>query len=242
MSRGRKEERREGREKREEEGENRNDRCPSTSSSPPSLKKKNENSSGLDNSGKTTATAALTGGDTSAVAPTLGFQIRSLRHERTGTSLNLWDVGGQRTLRPFWRNYFEKTDGLVWVVDASDGARLRDCALELRRLLAEERLAGAPLLVLANKQDVRGALGPGEVARALGLEGAAGGEREEQGGERAGSGEAALDSSPSHPVSSLASDRPWKVAGISALQKEGVREAFDWLAGEMATAALGGKS
>ncbi len=209
---------------------------------PPLSKKKNENSSGLDNSGKTTATAALTGGDTSAVAPTLGFQIRSLRHERTGTSLNLWDVGGQRTLRPFWRNYFEKTDGLVWVVDASDGARLRDCALELRRLLAEERLAGAPLLVLANKQDVRGALGPGEVARALGLEGAAGGEREEQGGERAGSGEAALDSSPSHPVSSLASDRPWKVAGISALQKEGVREAFDWLAGEMATAALGGKS
>lgn len=187
--------------------------------------------SGLDNSGKTTATAALTGGDTSAVAPTLGFQICSLRHEPTGTSLNLWDVGGQRTLRPFWRNYFEKTDGLCWVVDSSDGARLRDCALELRALLAEERLAGAPLLVLANKQDVRGALAPGEVARALGLleEGAE--EREET---RLG----AASLSNSH--SSVASDRPWKVCGISALQREGVREAFDWLAGEMASAALGG--
>ena len=207
---------------------------------PLSPKKKKNALSGLDNSGKTTATAALTGGDTSAIAPTLGFQIRSLRHEKTGTNLNLWDVGGQRTLRPFWRNYFEKTDGLVWVVDSSDGARLKDCALELRSLLAEERLAGAPLLVLANKQDVRGALGPREVARALGLEGTeaeaeAGvdGDRERRSGEP-----------PPPPPSprSLASNRPWKVSGISALQREGVREAFDWLAKEMAAAALGGGS
>lgn len=188
--------------------------------------------SGLDNSGKTTATAALTNGDTSAVAPTLGFQIRSLRHEPTGTSLNLWDVGGQRTLRPFWRNYFEKTDGLVWVVDSSDGARLADCASELRSLLSEERLAGAPLLVLANKQDVRGALSPEEVARALGLEE----EKEREKKEKEETGTPLADSR----SSLLASDRPWKVSGISALQREGVREAFDWLAGEMVSAALGG--
>lgn len=205
---------------------------PSLETLPPKKKKKLE--SGLDNSGKTTATAALTNGDTSAVAPTLGFQIRSLRHEPTGANLNLWDVGGQRTLRPFWRNYFEKTDGLVWVVDSSDGARFADCASELRSLLSEERLAGAPLLVLANKQDVRGALTPGEVARALGLE-------EEEGREKKGRTPLADSSTSSRPSSScLASSRPWKVSGISALQREGVREAFDWLTGEMASAALGG--
>jgi GTPase SAR1 family protein len=33
--------------------------------------------------------------------------------------LNIWDVGGQKTLRPYWRNYFEKTDGLIWVVDSA---------------------------------------------------------------------------------------------------------------------------
>ena len=209
-------------------------------------KKKNSSTSldsGRDNSGKTTATAALTDGDTSAVAPTLGFQIRSLRHAGTGTNLNLWDVGGQRTLRPFWRNYFEKTDGLVWVVDSSDGARLGDCASELRNLLAEERLAGAPLLVLANKQDVRGALGPEEVARALGLEAEVEeGEREkekEKEKEKEEKEKKSDNNETSFP-SSLASNRPWKVSGISALQKEGVREAFDWLAGEMASAALGG--
>jgi len=117
-------------------------------------------------------------------------------------------------------------------VDSSDGARLRDCALELRALLAEERLAGAPLLVLANKQDVRGALAPGEVARALGLLEEGGAEEREE----ARLGAATLSNS----HASVASDRPWKVCGISALQRDGVREAFDWLAGEMASAALGG--
>ena len=36
--------------------------------------------------------------------------------------LNIWDVGGQKTLRPYWRNYFEKTDGLIWVVDSAGNA------------------------------------------------------------------------------------------------------------------------
>ena len=54
-------------------------------------------------------------------------------------TLNIWDVGGQKTLRAYWRNYYEATDALVWVVDAADAARLPDCAAELRALLAEEK-------------------------------------------------------------------------------------------------------
>ena len=87
--------------------------------------------------------------------------------------LNIWDVGGQRTLRPYWRNYYEKTDGLVWVVDASDLARLEDTRSELKALLQEERLMGATLLVLANKQDIESALGGKQLEEALGLEGLA---------------------------------------------------------------------
>jgi len=52
--------------------------------------------------------------------------------------LTAGDVGGQRTLRPYWRNYFESTDAVVWVVDSSDALRLNDGAAELRALLAEE--------------------------------------------------------------------------------------------------------
>lgn len=47
---------------------------------------------------------------------------------RRSYQLNVWDVGGQKTLRPYWRNYFEQTDGLVWVVDSTDRRRLADCA------------------------------------------------------------------------------------------------------------------
>jgi GTPase SAR1 family protein len=52
--------------------------------------------------------------------------------------LNIWDVGGQKSLRSYWRNYFESTDGLVWVVDSADKIRLQDCKAELHKLLQEE--------------------------------------------------------------------------------------------------------
>lgn len=53
------------------------------------------------------------------------------------------DVGGQKTLRSYWRNYFEKTDALIWVVDATDRLRMDDCCTELHGLLQEE-VGGRP--------------------------------------------------------------------------------------------------
>lgn len=50
----------------------------------------------------------------------------------------MWDVGGQKSLRSYWRNYFECTDGLIWVVDSADKRRLDDCREELHQLLKEE--------------------------------------------------------------------------------------------------------
>ena len=123
--------------------------------------------SGLDNAGKTTLVKRLLAEDTSQVSPTLGFNIRSIAHK--GFTLNVWDIGGQSSLRPYWRNYFETTDAVVWVVDSSDRERMGDCRRELEGLLQEERLAGASLLVFANKQDIGGAMTTGEIAEALGL-------------------------------------------------------------------------
>lgn len=110
---------------------------------------------GLDNAGKTTILKKFNGEDTHTISPTLGFNIKTLEHK--GFKLNIWDVGGQKSLRSYWRNYFESTDGLIWVVDSADKRRLQDCKLELHNLLLEERLAGATLLVFANKQDLQGA-------------------------------------------------------------------------------------
>ncbi|NXI46284.1 ARL2 protein, partial [Galbula dea] len=91
---------------------------------------------GLDNAGKTTLLKRFNGEDVATISPTLGFNIKTLEHR--GFKLHVWDVGGQSSLRSYWRNYFESTDGLVWVVDSSDRQRLRLCAHELRGLLREE--------------------------------------------------------------------------------------------------------
>jgi len=124
---------------------------------------------GLDNAGKTTILKRLNGEDFMAVSPTLGFNIKTFVHQ--GYTLNIWDVGGQSTLRPYWRNYFEQTDAIVWVVDSGDRLRMKDCKEELHSLLQEDRLAGASLLVFANKQDIRGALTDAEIRSALDLDG-----------------------------------------------------------------------
>uniref|UniRef100_A0A7S0L2X1 ADP-ribosylation factor-like protein 2 n=1 Tax=Coccolithus braarudii TaxID=221442 RepID=A0A7S0L2X1_9EUKA len=123
---------------------------------------------GLDNAGKTTVVKKFNGEDISFISPTLGFNIKTLEYR--GFKLNVWDVGGQTSLRSYWRNYFEQTDGLVWVVDSADRARLHDCKAELQLLLQQERLAGASLLVFANKQDIAGALSAEEIAAELELD------------------------------------------------------------------------
>ena len=141
---------------------------------------------GLDNAGKTTILKKFNGEDINEIAPTLGimgslkwfvntyllvlagFNIKTLDHR--GFKLNIWDVGGQKSLRSYWRNYFEATDGLIWVVDSADRRRMEDCKKELRALLEEERLLGATLLVFANKQDLPGSLSMEEIGEALELE------------------------------------------------------------------------
>ncbi|GAA5930272.1 hypothetical protein JCM1841_004268, partial [Sporobolomyces salmonicolor] len=122
---------------------------------------------GLDNAGKTTICKALLAEDVNAVSPTLGFNIRTIIHQ--GYTLNVWDIGGQTSLRPYWRNYFEHTDAVVWVVDSSDRGRMADCRRELHELLKEERLVGASLLVFANKQDITNSMTIDEISAALDL-------------------------------------------------------------------------
>ena len=123
---------------------------------------------GLDNAGKTTIVKKLLEEDVKTVSPTLGFQIHTLSFK--GFDVNIWDVGGQKSLRTYWKNYFESTDALIWVVDSSDRMRLTDCSLELHQLLQEERLMGASLLVLANKQDLPGSLDSDTIAKHLRLD------------------------------------------------------------------------
>ena len=53
---------------------------------------------GLDNSGKTTILKKLSDEDITHIMPTQGFNIKSLM--RDGFKLNVWDIGGQKSIRP----------------------------------------------------------------------------------------------------------------------------------------------
>ncbi|GAB7356085.1 hypothetical protein MBLNU459_g6696t1 [Dothideomycetes sp. NU459] len=118
---------------------------------------------GLDNSGKTSIVKSIMGEDLNTISPTLGFIIKTIDYD--GYKLNIWDVGGQKTLRTYWKNYFEKTDTLIWVVDATDRERTEDCRQELEGLLVQERLMGASLLVFKNKSDVPGCMDEAEIRK-----------------------------------------------------------------------------
>ena len=86
-----------------------------------------------------------------------------------GFKLNVWDIGGQREIRPYWRNYYDQTDALIYVVDSADEARVMEVKENLTELLGEELLAGVPLLVFANKQDLDLALEAPEIMNTLEL-------------------------------------------------------------------------
>lgn len=122
---------------------------------------------GLDNAGKTTILRKLSDEDITTTTPTQGFNIKSVLH--AGFKLNVWDIGGQKTIRPYWRNYYENTELLIYVVDASDRKRIDEAGFELDEILGEEKLATVPLLVFANKADLLQAKSADEIAEALSL-------------------------------------------------------------------------
>ena len=122
---------------------------------------------GLDNSGKTTALKQLASEDVSSITPTQGFNIKSV--QSAGFKLNVWDIGGQKHIRPYWKNYYANTQAIVYMVDSADKRRADECAEELETLMGEEELAGVPVLVFANKQDLLNAMTAAEIIEALEL-------------------------------------------------------------------------
>jgi ADP-ribosylation factor protein 6 len=81
----------------------------------------------------------------------------------------VWDVGGQDKIRPLWRHYFSGTQGLIFVIDSNDRARIDEARQELHRIILDREMKEALLLVFANKQDIPGAMTPTEVTEKLRL-------------------------------------------------------------------------
>lgn len=123
---------------------------------------------GLDAAGKTTILYKLKLGEIVTTIPTIGFNVETVEYKNI--SFTVWDVGGQDKIRPLWRHYFEKTQGIIFVVDSNDRDRIEGAREELQKMLQEDELRDAILLVFANKQDLPNAMSAAEVTDKLGLQ------------------------------------------------------------------------
>ena len=122
---------------------------------------------GLDAAGKTTILYKLKLGEVVTTIPTIGFNVENVEYKNI--SFTVWDVGGQDKIRLLWRHYYQNTQGIIFVVDSNDKDRIEDAREELHRMLAEDELKDSLLLIMANKQDLPGALTPPEITDSLGL-------------------------------------------------------------------------
>jgi len=84
--------------------------------------------------------------------PTVGFNVETVTYKNV--KFNVWDVGGQDKIRPLWRHYFSGTQGLIFVIDSNDRARIDEARQELHRIILDREMKEALLLVFANKQDL----------------------------------------------------------------------------------------
>ena len=127
-------------------------------------------------------------GEVVTTIPTIGFNVESVTYKNL--NFNVWvslvsepmktvepsltcsftqDLGGQTSIRPYWRCYYANTAAVIFVIDSTDIERLGTASEELAAMLNEEELRDAALLVFANKQDQPGARGAGEISEALQL-------------------------------------------------------------------------
>jgi len=122
---------------------------------------------GLDAAGKTTILYKLKLGEVVTTIPTIGFNVETVEYKNT--NFTVWDVGGQDKIRPLWRHYYQNTQGLVFVVDSNDRDRINEARDELMKMLNEDEMREAILLVFANKQDLPNAMSAADITEKLQL-------------------------------------------------------------------------
>merc|ERR1711988_106173 len=122
---------------------------------------------GLDAAGKTTVLYKLKLGEVVTTIPTIGFNVETVEYKNL--RFTVWDIGGQDKIRKLWRHYYSGTNGVIFVVDSSDRERIEDAREELFKLLGDDEMRDAVLLVLANKQDLPNAMSGTEISEKLGL-------------------------------------------------------------------------
>ncbi|CAF0755798.1 unnamed protein product [Brachionus calyciflorus] len=124
---------------------------------------------GLDNSGKSTILNNLKTKDTkvATINPTVGFNQEKINFQ--SVNFNFFDMSGQSRYRSLWEHYYKESNAIIFVIDSSDRMRFVVSNEELADVVnhAEIKNKDIPLLILANKKDVKGAASENEIKNEL---------------------------------------------------------------------------
>ncbi|EPQ26533.1 uncharacterized protein PFL1_05855 [Pseudozyma flocculosa PF-1] len=125
---------------------------------------------GLQAAGKTSLVNLLSSGQfADEMVPTVGFNMRKVRSGNT--TIKVWDIGGQPRFRSMWERYCRGVSAILFVVDSSVPLPSgKDSTEQQQQQQQQPHLAGVPLLVLATKNDIKGAAGVDDVIRVMRLD------------------------------------------------------------------------
>jgi len=122
---------------------------------------------GLDSAGKTSIINKLKKRTAVSVVPTEGFKVHRVKTKKA--ILEICDTGGQDSIRPLWRYYLKSISGLIFVIDCNDVDRFNEVKQELANIISYEPEEKFPILIMANKQDLPGALKSHQIICSLDL-------------------------------------------------------------------------
>ncbi|XP_053567778.1 ADP-ribosylation factor-like protein 14 [Bombina bombina] len=124
---------------------------------------------GLEAAGKSTLLYKFKFKEPFTTIPTIGFNVEMI-HTDKHLQLTMWDVGGQQKIRSYWSDYLENINGLVYVVDSTNKQHIDESKKEFQLLLQNELIKDVPVVLLANKQDLPGALNAEEITRKFNMQ------------------------------------------------------------------------
>eukprot|EP01112_Ceratiomyxa_fruticulosa_P014887 TRINITY_DN431_c0_g1_i2.p1 TRINITY_DN431_c0_g1~~TRINITY_DN431_c0_g1_i2.p1 ORF type:complete len:406 (-),score=97.27 TRINITY_DN431_c0_g1_i2:146-1363(-) len=123
---------------------------------------------GVDGAGKSSVLYSLKGEFPDFIAPTVGFSSEVIVVGKY--QMKIYDLGGGPTFRGIWGRYYAEVHAAVFVVDSGDERKIHAAKDALHGALQHPRFQKKPVLVLANKQDLSGAMSTDQIASNLELE------------------------------------------------------------------------
>ena len=106
---------------------------------------------GIQNAGKTSILYRLSLGQLVQTTPTIGSNVEEISYNNI--KLQAWDLGGQESTRSVWDVYFVNTDAIIYVIDSND-KNYEESKNQFFKILENETLRNAVILIYANKQDL----------------------------------------------------------------------------------------